>query len=194
MMRRAAIAIAVVAGFAMGAPAAFGDAASDIFAGFQAKSKDPIQVDAQALEVHEEGTQRISVFSGGVTVKRGDTLMKAGTITLYSGTQGPAASSFSRIEAVGKISVSSGNQLVTGDNAIVDMKANTITVSGGVVLSQGQNVFTGSRLIVNMTTGTARVEQDPGKQIRRVFSPGGITPGQTTGGTPAKAAGSAPAE
>ena len=55
------------------------------------------------------------------------------------------------------------------------MKANTITVSGGVVLSQGANVITGSRLVVNLATGRARVEQEAGKQIRGVFSPGAAT-------------------
>ena len=154
------------------------DTASDIFAGFQSKSKDPIQVDAQALEVHEENGQRVSVFSGGVTVTRGNTVMKAGTISLYSGTQGTAANGFSRMEANGKIVVTSSGQSVTGSSAVVDMKTNTITVAGGVVLSQGDNVITGSRLVVNMATGTARVEQEPGKQIRGVFSAGGLTPGQ----------------
>jgi len=157
---------------------ALGDTTADIFGGFQSKSKDPIQVDAQALETYEEGTQRISVFSGGVTVKRGNTLMKAATIKLFSSLDAAAASAFTRIEAGGKISVTSGDQTVTGDSAVVDMKANTITVSGGVVLSQGANVITGSRLVVNLATGRARVEQEAGKQIRGVFSPGGVTSGQ----------------
>jgi lipopolysaccharide export system protein LptA len=178
MNRNVCVAAALLAGLGLATTAAHADSASDIFAGFQAKSKDPIQVDAQALEVHEDANQRVSVFNGGVTVTRGNTIMKAGTISLYSGLQGAAASSFTRIEANGKISVSSGDQSVTGSAAVVDMKSNTITISGGVVLSQGQNVITGSRLIVNMTTGTARVEQEPGKQIRGVFSASGLTPAQ----------------
>jgi lipopolysaccharide export system protein LptA len=176
MNRSTFIAAAIVAVLANST--AHADTASDIFSGFQAKSKDPIQVDAQALEVREENGQRVSVFSGGVTVTRGNTVMKAGTISLYSGTQGAAANAFSRMEATGKIVVTSAGQSVTGSTAVVDMKTNTITVSGGVVLSQGDNVITGSRLLVNMATGTARVEQDPGKQIRGVFSAGGLTPGQ----------------
>jgi lipopolysaccharide export system protein LptA len=169
---------AALAALMLAGGGAMADPTADIFSGFQSKSKDPIQVDAQALEVHEENGQRISVFSGGVTVTRGNTTMKAGTISLYSGTQGANASAFSRIEANGKIVVTSGDQSVTGSTAVVDMKTNTITISGGVVLSQGPNVITGSRLVVNMTTGTARVEQEPGKQIRGVFSAGGLTPGQ----------------
>jgi lipopolysaccharide export system protein LptA len=176
-MNRFAVRIVAALAVLTLATGARADTTSDIFAGFQSKSKDPIQVDAQALEVHEDNGQRVSVFSGGVTVTRGNTTMKAGTISLYSGTQGATASSFTRIEANGKIVVTSGNQSVTGSSAVVDMKTNTITVSGGVVLSQGENVITGSRLVVNMSTGTARVEQDPGKQIRGVFSAGGLTPG-----------------
>lgn len=177
-MKRLLFTAAITFAALTAAGTAMGDPTADIFSGFQSKSKDPIQVDAQALEVHEESGQRVSVFSGGVTVTRGNTVMKAGTISLYSGTQGANASAFSRIEANGKIVVTSGDQSVTGSTAVVDMKTNTITIAGGVVLSQGPNVITGSRLVVNMTTGTARVEQDPGKQIRGVFSAGGLSPAQ----------------
>jgi lipopolysaccharide export system protein LptA len=167
MIRR----LAVVLVLALSASPALADPAADIFGGFQAKSNDPIQVDAASLETYEEGAQRISVFSGGVTVKRGNTLMKAGEIKLYSGLEGTEASSFTRIEASGKIRVTSKDQVVTGDTAVVDMKTNTITVDGNVVLSQGANVISGAKLVVNLTTGRARVDQAPGQQIRGVFSP-----------------------
>ena len=181
-MKRLSLTAAAIASIIVTATAARAATASDIFAGFQAKSKDPIQVDAQALEVHEENGQRVSVFSGGVTIVRGNTTMKAGAVSLYSPTQGATTSSFSRIEATGKIVVTSGEQSVTGQAAVVDLKSNTITVSGGVVLSQGPNVITGSRLVVNMSTGTARVEQEPGKQIRGVFSAEGLTPQPNSSG------------
>ena len=234
----------------------------DLFAGFQKKSKDPIQVDAQTLEIYEEGKQRISVFSGGVTIRRGDSIMKASVVKLFSdlknpdaaktppakapaggaaadpakggaagatpaaatapaasapakGTKGapaaakapgaPGPSSFTRIEATGTVYVNAGTQTATGDNAIVDMKANTITLSGNVVLSQGDdNVITGDKLIIDMTTGRARVIQVPGQPIRGIFKPdedkkggkGGDKGGKTsTSGDKAAAAppGSAPA-
>jgi lipopolysaccharide export system protein LptA len=177
--RGAGVAALLAAMMAFAAPLPVrADAAADIFAGFQAKSTDPVQVDADSLEVFEEGKQRISQFSGGVTVRRGNTLLKAGMIKLYSNLDAKAADAFTRIEASGKIYVSSGDQTVTGSSAVVDMVSNTITVSGGVVLSQGANVISGSRLVVNLTTGRARVEQEAGKQIRGVFSPGGANSGQ----------------
>jgi lipopolysaccharide export system protein LptA len=213
----------------------------DLFAGFQKKSKDPIQVDAQTLEIYEEGKQRISVFSGGVTIRRGDSIMKASVVKLFSdlknsdaakaapakapaggatadpakggaagatpaatapapaptapapaatapaagapapakGAKGAAAAakpagapgpnSFNRIEATGTVYVNAGTQTATGDNAVVDMKANTITLSGNVVLSQGDDVLTGERLIIDMTTGRATVVQAPGQRIHGMF-------------------------
>src|SRR5437588_8776251 len=57
---------------------------SDVFTGFQANSKDPIQVDAKTLEIYNENKQRISVFSGNVVVTRGPTIMHATSMKLYS--------------------------------------------------------------------------------------------------------------
>ncbi len=157
---------------ALGVPHAPATAATaDLFNGFQAKSKDPIQVDAGVLEISEKGKQRISVFKGNVVVRRGQTTLKADKITLYSDLKSSSPDGFTRIEATGGVFVSSDTQTVTGETATVDMKTHTITVDGGVVLSQGDNVITGSRLLVNLVTGQARIEQDAGKQIRGIFTP-----------------------
>lgn len=152
-------------------------ATGQLFKGFSAKSKDPVHIDAKTLEIYEEGKQRVSVFSGNVTVKRGDTTLKASTIKLYSDlTQKTATDDdqFTKIEMVGTVYVNSGTQTVTGQSAVVDMKTQTITMIGDVVLSQGKNVITGSRLVVNMDTGHATVEQAPGKRIQGIFTPGAI--------------------
>ena len=162
------IAVAFLAALAA-QPAAAQSSASDIFSGFQDQSNDPVEVTAETLEVYEEGNQRITVFSGGVTVTRGKTTLKAANIKLYSPLESTSADAFSRIEADGKIFVNSGDQTVTGNSASVDMASQTITVSGGVVLTQGSNVLTGTRLVVNLETGRARVEG----ATRGVFTPGG---------------------
>lgn len=166
-------AASLAAGVLLSVPPAAGESAADMFSAFQARSSAPVQVDAELLEIYEEGEQRVSVFSGNVVVSRGDTTLTAANIKLYSSLDSAAADAFSRIEAGGGVRVRSGPQTVTGDNAVVDMVSRTITVSGGVVLSQGSDVITGSRLVVNLDTGRARVEQAPGQQIRGVFTPGG---------------------
>lgn len=161
------------------APAAQTEA---LFTGFQAKSQDPIQVDAGQLEISEEGNQRISVFSGNVVVRRGDTVLTAKTIRIFSDLNDnrPRNEAFERIEASGGVKVTSGPQTVTGSKVVVDMGKQTITMSGTVVLKQGGNVITGDRLVVDLATGRARVEQAEGERIRGVFTPGAgaLPPGQ----------------
>ena len=83
---------------------------------------------------------------------------------MQSATPGPGgASSIKRLEARGNVVVTQKDQVVTGETAIFDTKANLITMLGGVVLTQCQNVLRGDRLMVDMTTGVSRVESDSGK-------------------------------
>jgi lipopolysaccharide export system protein LptA len=72
-------------------------------------------------------------------------------------------SSIKRLEARGSVVVTQKDQVVTGETAVFDTKANLITMLGGVVLTQCKNVLRGDRLLVDMTTGVSRVESDSGK-------------------------------
>ena len=72
-------------------------------------------------------------------------------------------SSIKRLEARGNVVVTQKDQVVTGETAVFDTKANLITMLGGVVLTQCKNVLRGDRLLVDMTTGVSRVESDSGK-------------------------------
>lgn len=180
--------------------AANAQTSGEMFKGFQSDSSSPVNVEADSLDVVEKNGQRISTFNGNVTVTRGDSVLKAGKIAIYSSGSGdkgaagaakpaagsdvmPGAGSFTRIEASGKVYVNSGDQTATGDNAVVDMIGKEVTLSGNIVLSQGPNVITGDRLIWDMQTGRARVEQKAGARIRGMFTPG-ATPAAPT--APAK--------
>ena len=83
---------------------------------------------------------------------------------MQSATPGPGgSSSIKRLEAKGSVVVTQKDQVVTGDTAIFDPRANLITMAGGVVLTQCKNVLKGDRLKVDMTTGVSRVESDSNK-------------------------------
>jgi lipopolysaccharide export system protein LptA len=83
---------------------------------------------------------------------------------MQSATPGPGgSSSIRRLEAKGSVVVTQKDQVVTGETAIFDTRANLITMVGGVgavVLTQCKNVLRGDRLKVDMTTGVSRVESD----------------------------------
>jgi lipopolysaccharide export system protein LptA len=113
---------------------------------------------------------------------------------MQAATPGPGgASSIKRLEARGNVVVTQKDQVVTGETAIFDTKANLITMLGGrgeqVVLTQCQNVLRGDRLMVDMTTGVSRVESDSG-HVQALLPQGGGSDcgsgaGKPGGGPPA---------
>lgn len=174
---RFAVMLAVAVGLPLFAASSAGaQATTDLFSGFQAKSSDPVQIDADTLDIHEEGKQRISVFSGGVVVKRGKTTLKASTIKVYSNKEQKAKNdAFTRIEAAGPVYVNSEDQTVTGDAAVVDMPSQLITLTGNVVLKRGTtDVAKGHTLVVNLKTGAARFQNAPGQRLQILIQPSDV--------------------
>ena len=156
--------------------------------GFSQNRDQPIQIEAASLEVRDKAKE--ATFAGNVKVIQGDTTMTSKTLVVFyeekasspssppPGKQKTAAksapgapmqaaqpgpggsSSIKRLEARGNVVVTQKDQVVTGEAAIFDTKANLMTMQGGVVLTQCSNILKGDRLKVDMTTGVSRVESD----------------------------------
>lgn len=161
--------------------------------GFTQNRDQPIQIEAASLEMRDK--KKEATFSGNVKVVQGDTTMTAKSLVVFydSGPEAPASpqpaapkgaksasmqsatpgpggsSSIRRLEARGSVVVTQKDQVVTGETAIFDPRANLITMAGGVVLTQCKNVLKGDRLKVDMTTGVSRVESDTNK-VQGMFS------------------------
>ena len=150
--------------------------------GFSQNRDQPIQIEAASLEMRDK--KKEATFSGNVKVVQGDTTMTAKSLVVFydSGPAAPAnakaaktapmqaaspgpggSSSIRKLEAKGSVVVTQKDQVVTGETAIFDTKANLITMTGGVVLTQCKNVLRGDRLLVDMTTGVSRGESDSGR-------------------------------
>jgi lipopolysaccharide export system protein LptA len=161
--------------------------------GFTQNRDQPIRIEAASLEMRDK--KKEATFSGNVKVVQGDTTMTAKTLVVFyegggsaspptaakptksaplqSATPGPGgSSSIKRLEAHGGVVVTQKDQVVTGETAVFDTKANLITMMGGVVLTQCKNVLRGDRLMVDMTTGVSRVESDSGK-VQALLPQGG---------------------
>ena len=156
--------------------------------GFSQNRDQPIQIEAASLEMRDK--KKEATFAGNVKVVQGDTTMTSKTLVAFydsgpapasptatpkgsksgsmqSATPGPGgSSSIRRLEARGSVVVTQKDQVVTGETAVFDTRANLITMTGGaagVVLTQCKNVLKGDRLKVDMTTGVSRVESDSNK-------------------------------
>jgi lipopolysaccharide export system protein LptA len=178
--------------------------------GFSQNRDKPIQIEAASLEVRDK--KKEATFSGNVKVVQGDTTMSSKSLVVFydqgpppeqqpaapkkgakaaasapmqSATPGPGgSSSIKRLEARGSVVVTQKEQVVTGDLAVFDTRANSITMSGGVVLTQCKNVLRGDRLVVDMTTGVSRVESDTRVQALFIQGSEGCG-GPSKGGAPA---------
>ena len=151
--------------------------------GFSQNRDQPIQIEAASLEMRDK--KKEATFAGNVKVVQGDTTMTSKSLVVFydsgpapatpapaapkgsksgpmqSATPGPGgSSSIRRLEAKGSVVVTQKDQVVTGETAVFDTRANLITMMGGVVLTQCKNVMRGDRLKVDMTTGVSRVESD----------------------------------
>jgi len=182
--------------------------------GFSQNRDQPIQIEAASLEMRDK--KKEATFAGNVKVVQGDTTMTSKTLVVFydqsaapapapaapkaaktgpiqSATPGPGgSSSIRRLEARGSVVVTQKDQIVTGETAIFDTKANQVTMNGGVVLTQGQNVLRGDRLIVDMTTGVSRVESDSGR-VQGLFQSSGGSGPPGIPGMPGSSAAPAPA-
>jgi lipopolysaccharide export system protein LptA len=200
----AACALALLAGGEAAAQSAM-SGVPNAMQGFSQNRDQPIQIEAASLEMRDK--KKEATFAGNVKVIQGDTTMTSKSLVVfYDSASTPAAapanakganakaaksapmqaaspgpggsSSIRRLEAKGNVVVTQKDQVVTGETAVFDTKANMITMLGGIVLTQGKNVLRGDRLMVDMATGVSRVESDSGRVQGLFISSGG-------GGAPA---------
>lgn len=90
-----------------------------------------------------------------------------------TGAAAPVAGSqeIDRLEATGKVLVTSKDQTASGDSATYDGKTEVLELRGDVVLTQGKNVVRGDRLVVEMQTGRARVLSTT-RRVQMLLTPG----------------------
>jgi lipopolysaccharide export system protein LptA len=157
--------------------------------GISRNRKDPVKIEANALEVRDR--DKTAVFMGNVLVTQGETSLRCRELkVIYEGenltTQttaaaGTPAQRIRRLEVVGGVIIASKDQKATGDSGVYDLRANTMTLNGNVVVTQGPNVMQGDRLIVELATGRSRLEAGgkpgPGR-VKGLFVPSSVRDGQ----------------
>ena len=155
------------------------------YQGLGVASDEPIQFEAESLEVREADS--MAVFTGNVVVRQNQTVLKTDRLVVYYTGQAadavkadgaaPAAAEggapggaqqVKRLEANGNVLVTSGPQTASGNQAVFDTAAETIVLTGNVVLTQGANVIRGPKLVINIATSQARME---GGRVQMLIEP-----------------------
>ena len=155
---------------------AFAQDASKAFSGFSSASNDPIQIEADRLEVRD--AEKIAIYQGNVRVRQGETLLKTAELRIHyigEATGGAPGSGVDRIETAGAVTVQSGKQTASGDKAIFEIAKDLVTMTGNVVLTEGDNVVRGNRLVVDLKAKKAKMDSASSQgsgRVQTIINPG----------------------
>jgi len=147
---------------------------------FEINRNQPLQVDADRLDAYNN--KRTVVFSGNVVAAQGGRTIHAERLTVYyqddKKTAGqPSAAlkdsgSVEKIEAQGKVTVSEGGRVATGDAAVFDQAAQKITMTGNAVLKEGENIIKGDRVVIFLEENRGVVEGGQNGRVSATIYPG----------------------
>ncbi len=146
-----------------------------VFGGFAGDTNAPIDIEADRLVVSDN--KKMAVFTGNVKAVQGEFTLRTPRLEVYyssgspaSGAKSASGSEIRSLKALQKVQVTSGpDQSATGDEAVFDVLAQTVVLTGKVVVKQGKNIITGERLFIDLKNNTTRL--DPGRG-------GGAKPGR----------------
>ena len=150
----------------------------------ESEKDQPIQIVSDRLDAYNE--KRMVVFSGNAVATQGARTIRAERLTFYYrddqakagrtslGGGGERTGNLERMEANGHVTITEGERVVTGEEAVFEQEAQKITMKGNAVLREGDNIIQGDKIVVFLNENRGVVE---GAENRRVSAT--IYPGET---------------
>lgn len=131
--------------------------------GITADPTAPVEITADQLTVDQDS--RSATFSGSVLIGQGSLRVSAETVeVVYDDVTGQIA----RLTASGGVTFATETEAAEAQNAIYDLVAEELTLTGDVLLTQGNSALSAESMVVNLQTGTARMDG----RVRTVFEQG----------------------
>ena len=146
------------------------------------EEEQPIQIVSDRLDAYNE--KRMVVFSGNAVATRGDTTIRSERLLLYY-KNGLAASEkagsreidkrrdLEKVEAKGNVTVTQGDRIVTGDDAVFYQDTHKIVITGNTVLQEGRNIIQGEKVVIFLDENRGIVESAENKRVTATIYPEG---------------------
>lgn len=135
------------------------------FGGIKADTTAPVEIVSDTFAVDQ--TDGTATFTGNVIVVQGDMRLQAETVVVdYVDNDN---SRIDRLHATGGVTLVSASDAAESAEAIYEVAAGRVTMTGNVLLTQGANVMSGQRLTVDLNNGTGQMEG----RVRTILQPGG---------------------
>lgn len=133
---------------------------------FEFNKNDPIYITADWMEFDQ--IKNTITYKGRVVATQGDMTVRSETLTAdYN----PDMKQIKQIVAEGKVNATQGNRMATGDKAVFDDQAKTLTLTGDPIMRQGNSQISGSRVIYFVEQDKAVVEGDGKVRVRATIFP-----------------------
>ena len=134
--------------------------------GFEFNKKDPIYITADWMEVDQK--KNSIVYKGRVVTVQADMTMRSDALTAY---YDPEMKGISQIVAEGKVNATQGVRVATGERAVFDDKAKTVTLTGSPVMRQGNNQVSGVKVVYFIDQDKAIAEGDGKVRVQATIFP-----------------------
>src|SRR5213594_2820890 len=128
---------------------------------FSANTKDPIFITSDHMEADRK--KNTLIYKGRVVTVQGEMTMNSETLTAY---YDPEMKQLKQIIAEGKVNATQGNRVATGEKAVFDDKAKTVTLTGSPVMRQGNSQVSGVKVIYFVEQDKSIVEGDDKNRVR----------------------------
>jgi lipopolysaccharide export system protein LptA len=139
----------------------------------------PIQIVSDRMDAYNE--KRMVVFSGNAVATQGARTIRADSLTIYykenKKTDGRTAvevegtGDLERMEAKGHVTITEGERVATGDDAVFEQDIQKITMTGSAVLREGANIVRGDRVVVFLDENRGVVESLENKRVTATIYP-----------------------
>ena len=140
---------------------------------FDFNQKDPIYITADWMEVDQK--KNTITYKGRVVTIQNEMTMRSETLTAYFEAE---MKQMKQIVAEGKVNATQGNRTATGDKAVFDDKAKTVTLTGSPVMRQGNSQVSGAKVVYYIDQDKAIAESDGKVQVRAIMFPDELKGGE----------------
>lgn len=151
-----------------------------LFAGFQRGEGKPTHITSDRLDAYK--AKEMVTFSGHVVARHDDWVVRSDTLTLHfdkaEGSEQVGSKKIegtgelSRIEARGNVTITQGERVVTGQEAVFYRKEQKAVVTGDPVLREGENIIRGDRVTVYLEEKRGVVEGAENRRVSATIYPG----------------------
>ena len=140
----------------------------------------PIQIVSDRLDVYD--SKQLAVFSGNVQVNQQDTIINSDELHVFYKKEGGErksgdnigamnAGDIEKIEARGRVRITQGDRIVTGDNAVLFYEEQKVLVTGNTMMQDGKNKIKGGKITFFMKENRSIVERAEKEMVTATIYP-----------------------